>query len=412
MSLTLETGNTGYDVTAESDGALYASLLGLGSYVTKRGNQFEAEIQSNNAIKIDDGDAVLNGRHFIIHADDTEIVTINSGTTGYNRIDLIVIEYSKRPDGVESGCLKVIQGTETSGTPTVPSYTDGNILTGATLKQYPLYKVTIEGINITDVSPMFNTIDTIQDIFDTLDWIRDRAGIYHAGAGAHNAIYRGKYLGDSVTEDQWTAISSGNFTDLYIGDYWTIGNVNWRIAAFDYYLHSGDTECTAHHAVIVPDTCLYSAQMNTSNTTANGYPSSKMRTANLANAKTTINSAFGSAHVLSKRLYFGNAGSNGYMTAGAWYDSTVELMTEQNVYGGALFDQGVNGTNFAYKHEVDKSQYPLFAFRPDLIIANRTSYWLRNVCSAALFALVVNGGDASAANASYSTGVRPAFCIS
>lgn len=412
MSLTLETGNTGYDVTAESDGALYASFLGLGSYVTKRGNQFEAEIQSNNAIKIEDGDAILNGRHFIIHADDSEIVSIASGTSGYNRIDLIVIEYSKRADGVESGSLKVIQGTETIGTPSVPSYTDGNILTGATLKQYPLYKVTIEGINITDVSPMFNTIDTIQDIFDTLDWIKERAGIYYNGAGAHNAIYRGKYLGDSVTEDQWTAISSGNFTDLYIGDYWTIGSVNWRIAAFDYYLHSGDTECTTHHAVIVPDTCLYSAQMNTSNTTANGYPRSKMRISNLATARTTINSAFRSAHVLSKRLYFGNAGSNGYMTAGAWYDSTVELMTEQNVYGGALFDQDVNGTNFAYKHEVDKSQYPLFAFRPDLIIANRTSYWLRNVCSSAYFAYVNHAGYATTHGASNSYGVRPAFCIS
>lgn len=411
MSLTLETGNTGYDVTAESDGALYASILGLGSYVTNRGNQFEAEIQSNNAIKIDDGDAILNGRHFIIHADDTEIVTINSGTTGYNRIDLIVIEYSKRPDGVESGCLKVIQGTDTTGTPTVPDYTDGNILTGATLKQYPLYKVTIEGINITSVDKMFNTIDTLQDAFDTLNWIKERASVFQSGSGAHNAIYRGKYLGDTVTTEQWEAISSGTFDDLYIGDYWTIGGVNWRIAAFDYYLHSGDKECTTHHAVIVPDTTLYSAQMNTSNTTANGYPNSAMRKSNLASAKTTINNAFGSLHILQKRLFLTNAGSNGYMTAGAWYDSKVELMNEQNVYGGALFDQGVNGTNFAWKHEVDKSQYPLFAFRPDMI-SNRQTFWLRNVCSAAFFAFVGYDGNAATNNASNSGGVRPAFCIS
>ena len=309
MSLTLETGNTGYDVTAESDGALYASILGLGSYVTSRGNQFEAEIQSNNAIKIDNGDAVLNGRHFIIHADDSEIVSIASGTSGYNRIDLIVIEYSKAANGVESGSLKVIRGTDTTGTPTVPDYTDGNILTGATLKQYPLYKVTIEGINITDVSPMFNTIDTIQDIFDTLDWIRDRAGIYHDGAGAHNAIYRGKYLGDSVTADQWTAIQSGNFTDLYIGDYWTIGGVNWRIAHFDYWYGVGDAKCTTHHAVIVPDAPLYTAQMNKSDAVTGAYVGSRMHTNNLATAKSTINNAFGSSHILNHRSLFANAAS-------------------------------------------------------------------------------------------------------
>ena len=74
--------------------------------------------------------------------------------------------------------------------------------------------------------------------------------------GAHNAIYRGKYLGESATEAQYAAISAGTFDDLYIGDYWTIGGVNYRIAAFDYYLNSGDTACTAHHVVLVPDTCL------------------------------------------------------------------------------------------------------------------------------------------------------------
>lgn len=77
------------------------------------------------------------------------------------------------------------------------------------------------------------------------------------GAGAHNAIYRGKKLGESVTSEQYTAISSGKFTDLYIGDYWTIESVNWRIAAFDYYYGCGDTAFNTHHAVIVPDTCLY-----------------------------------------------------------------------------------------------------------------------------------------------------------
>lgn len=57
-----------------------------------------------------------------------------------------------------------------------------------------------------------------------------------ANAGAHNGIYRGKFLGNSVTAAQYAAIAAGTFEDLYIGDYWTIGGVNWRIAAFDYYV--------------------------------------------------------------------------------------------------------------------------------------------------------------------------------
>lgn len=45
-------------------------------------------------------------------------------------------------------------------------------------------------------------------------------------AGAHNAIYRGKSLGSTVTTAQYAAIKAGTFDDLYIGDYWTIGGVN------------------------------------------------------------------------------------------------------------------------------------------------------------------------------------------
>ena len=72
-----------------------------------------------------------------------------------------------------------------------------------------------------------------------------------------------------MTTAQYAAIKAGTFDDLYIGDYWTIGGVNYRIAAFDYYLNSGDTNCTTHHVVIVPDTCLYNAQMH--NTSSGGY---------------------------------------------------------------------------------------------------------------------------------------------
>ena len=150
-------------------------------------------------------------------------------------------------------------------------------------------------------------------------------------AGAHNSIYRGKNLGTTVTEEQWEAISSGTFTDLYIGDYWVIGGVNWRIAAFDYYLNCGDTSFTKHHAVIVPDTCLYNAQMNTTNVTTGAYKGSAMYTANLTQAKSTINSAFGSSHVLSHRIYLSNATSNGRASAGEWTDSTVDLMCEHMV---------------------------------------------------------------------------------
>lgn len=229
-------------------------------------------------------------------------------------------------------------------------------------------------------------------------------------AGAHNAIYRGKNLGTSVTAAQYAAISAGTFEDLYIGDYWVINGVNWRIAAFDYYLNCGDTSCTKHHVVIVPDTCLYNHVMNDTNITTGGYVGSKMYTEGLEQAKTTIKAAF-SGHVLSHRVYLTNAVTDGHPSAGAWCDSEVDLMNEQMVYGGAIFMPIANGSTVYTNYRVEKSQLPLFAHEPSRI-CNRNNWWLRDVVTASGFAYVSTAGSADSGYASASLGVRPAFCIS
>ena len=227
------------------------------------------------------------------------------------------------------------------------------------------------------------------------------------GAAAHNCIYRGKNLGTSVTAEQYTAISSGKFTDLYIGDYWVIKGVTYRIAAFDYYYNCGDTNFTKHHVVIVPDTSLYKAQMNTSNVTTGGYTGSAMYKSNLAQAKTTIKAAFGSAHVLTKRELLTNAVNGNTPSGWAWFDSDVELMNEVQVYGSVAW--GAHDGN-GYNVASGDGQFPLFMFDRTKL-HNREDYWLRDVSSATGFSRVYGYGFADDSFASYSHGVRPAFCI-
>lgn len=227
------------------------------------------------------------------------------------------------------------------------------------------------------------------------------------GAAAHNCIYRGKNLGTSVTAEQYAAISSGKFTDLYIGDYWVINGVTYRIAAFDYYYNCGDTNFTKHHAVIVPDTSLYKAQMNTSNVTTGGYTGSAMYKSNLAQAKTTIKAAFGSTHVLTKRELLTNAVNGNTPSGWAWFDSDVELMNEVQAYGSVAW--GAHDGN-GYNVASGDGQFPLFMFDRTKL-HNREDYWLRDVASATNFSFVVNSGGAHGNSASLSRGVRPAFCI-
>ena len=184
---------------------------------------------------------------------------------------------------------------------------------------------------LSDSMLAFNANSEMKVSLNDLYWV-----MVPDSAGPHNSTYRGANLGSTLTDDQAAAIKAGTFYNLFVGDYWTIGGVTYRIAAFDYYLHAGDTECTDHHVVLVPDAPLYAAKMNETDTTVGAYVGSEMYTTGLSKAKTTITAAFGSAHLLNHRNILQNACTNGVPTGTAWFDSTVELMTEQNVYGNQV----------------------------------------------------------------------------
>ena len=271
-----------------------------------------------------------------------------------------------------------------------------------------------ENVNLFDVSAC--ETQWVDDVIAAADAaktaetnVQPVLALLYNNAGAHNSIYRGKPLGDTVTDAQWAAIKAGTFDDLYIGDYWTINSVNWRIAAFDYYLNCGDTATTAPHVVMVPDTCLYNTRMNSTNTTAGGYVGSEMYTTNLETAKTTIKNAF-SGHVLKHRIYLTNAVSNGYASGGAWCDSEADLMCEQMVYGSGIFFPVSDGSNVPANYRIEKSQLPLFQHEPSRI-CNCLTWWVRDVISASGFACVNGDGNATYGNASNAFGVRPSFCI-
>ena len=248
------------------------------------------------------------------------------------------------------------------------------------------------------------------DLSDAVQASLGKADIIGATGSGHNSIYRGKYLGTSVTEAQWQEIANGTFDDMYIGDYWSIGDMTYRIAAFDYYMHADDFDTYTHHVTLVPDRSMYEYVMNDSNVITSGYVGSKMYTTGLDDAKATINNAFGATHILSHRQYLCNAVTNGKPSGSSWYDSTVELMTEQNVYGGRVFGAISDGSTTLGSFIVDKSQYPLFAFRPDLI-SNDYSFWLRDVVGDGYFASVYRDGCAGFVGFPSFFGVRPAFSI-
>lgn len=157
MSIRIITGSTGTNhVTSQDDGSLNQVILGSKSVVLDIGEKLAAVVVDNNTVRISDGDLLLQGRHARIDAGTVEDMTIGTGTIEMNRNDLIVARYTlDTGTGFENIELIVLEGTETSGSASDPAYNTGDIRTGSSIVDFPLYRVRIEGINIAGLVRLF-----------------------------------------------------------------------------------------------------------------------------------------------------------------------------------------------------------------------------------------------------------------
>lgn len=153
------TGATGQaHVNSADDGALYAAFFGTSQFVLPIENQLEAEVIATTRIRIKSGDVMVHGRHARIPHGTYDELTIDNGTSGYKRNDIIVCHYEET-DGIESMVLKVLKGTPTTGTPKDPDVVEGNILNGDSVHEFPLYRVRLNGINLDGLDKLFSVWD-------------------------------------------------------------------------------------------------------------------------------------------------------------------------------------------------------------------------------------------------------------
>lgn len=239
----------------------------------------------------------------------------------------------------------------------------------------------------------------------------------------HNFIYRGKNLG-TITSANIASflseheVSTGKFTDLYVGDEITIQdgeyNAVWLIAGFDTEYNKGDTAFTTHHITLIPKTPLYNDQMNSSNVTTGGYKGSAMHTTKLPALATKLKTALGT-HLLTHRAILGNAVNTEAAAAGAstwkgmtsgweWTDVECVLPTEVQVYGATIWSSSGWDTGEA------EQKLPVFNFI-NPVQFSRWGFWLRGVASGPGFCFCYGHGHASTNNASASFGVRPLICV-
>ena len=175
-------------------------------------------------------------------------------------------------------------------------------------------------------------------------------------AAFRNGIFRGKNLGTAVSDEQWAQIKAGTFDDMFIGDYWVINNITWRIAAFDYLKVPYDR----HHLVILPDNDFGTSALHDDSTAYNGYLSTYLHNTYIPNTvKPIIQSAFGSEHILTHYLMLSNGADSIKDNAFAYTSVDIVIPSEEQLFG--VTNQNGESTQI---ESISYEQFPLLMMDP------------------------------------------------
>lgn len=165
---------TGYSgaahITAADHGSFNAAILTSGNYVLDKGNKLSASAIDYNVVRVMDGDILMQGRHIRLNDGAYIDLTVENGEQGMLRNDLIVCRYSKvESTSVEEANLVVIKGTSAASDPVDPAYVNGDLLINHDLiVDMPLYRVSLSGLEIISVTPLFETLDVLEDTLNDL----------------------------------------------------------------------------------------------------------------------------------------------------------------------------------------------------------------------------------------------------
>ena len=203
-------------IYAEDDAAIYKAIFG-GDGVSTIGQACKATVLSNNKVRIADGVLCVDGHMARIPYGEYEDCEIMNGQSGKNRNDIIVAKFETTgTGGIDTMTCEVIQGTA-GETAVDPELTQDDIYAGGKVREYPLYRVKIEGLSITAVEQMFEIIPSNKDLSNKLGNLGQSAAIgqygsaWNVGTSYQNA---GSKL-PAVSNDLYETVS-GNYAAIKI----------------------------------------------------------------------------------------------------------------------------------------------------------------------------------------------------
>ena len=137
-------------ITSKQWGAMNGAIVGKGRYLTNYGTRLRATVASANVVQVEEGMIYDQGRYII--NEHTLSLTLNNGSQGYSRYDLICGSYnlndadSSSDSPLEFGEWFVVEGVPSTTNPVKPIVETGDIFAGAGKDVVPVWSILISGL--------------------------------------------------------------------------------------------------------------------------------------------------------------------------------------------------------------------------------------------------------------------------
>lgn len=171
MAFEIVDGMTGQKHISSDDlSALNIATIGKADCVLKYGDDFKLTMVSANSATLGTGVGMVGGKRFWNQA--ATSLTVQSGTQGKKRNDLVVARYAKTTAGIESITPVVIKGTPATGNATDPATTSNDL---------KLWRIPLNGISVGTPVMLFTPVASLATLGDSTHRVLARPGITFSG---------------------------------------------------------------------------------------------------------------------------------------------------------------------------------------------------------------------------------------
>lgn len=158
MAFEIVDGMTGTKHISSDDlSALNVATIGKANCVLEYGDNFKLTMASANSATLGTGVGMVGGKRFWNQA--ATSLTIQSGTQGQKRNDLVVARYAKTSAGIESITPVVIKGTPSTGTAADPATTSNDL---------KLWRIPLNGISVGTPVKLFNAVASLASLEESV----------------------------------------------------------------------------------------------------------------------------------------------------------------------------------------------------------------------------------------------------